>query len=238
MKTSGLLIAIVGSDGSGKSTVGTALLGWLSEYGPTELCHLGKQSGNFGRALSKLPLLGRSVDRTIDKNIETAIGAKGPTFLATLIIYAFSLRRLRRFRRMIALRDRGFTILADRFPQVSVPEGIDGPGFGKVRHDRGLARVLAAKERRSFEWMTSHRPDLVIKLIVDVATAIARKPDHRPAALRSKIAAIPRLTFDGAPIVEIDATQPLADVLDHAKRAIIDVRDRLAPVGGPGPAQA
>ena len=35
-----------------------------------------------------------------------------------------------------------------------------------------------------------------------------------------KIAATPRLTFNGAPIVEIDATQPLSKVLEDTKQAI------------------
>jgi thymidylate kinase len=224
--SNGSLIAIVGSDGSGKSTVGEALLEWLQERGPAELCHLGKQSGNLGRRLARLPLFGRGVDRTIHRQIEVAGSRKGPNHLAAIVIFSFSLRRIRRFRRMLALRERGVTILADRFPQTSVLDGLDGPGFGKVRHDRGLARQFAAREIRQFEWMTSHTPDLVIRLNVDAATAIARKPDHQPEALRSKIAGVPKLTYNGAPIIDIDATQPLLTVIDHAKRAIAEVLNR------------
>jgi hypothetical protein len=68
--------------------------------------------------------------------------------------------------------------------------------------------------------MTSHRPDLVIRLNVDLDTACARKPDHRRELLRDKVAITPQLTFNGAPIVEIDSTQPLAQVLVEAKAAV------------------
>ena len=39
------IIAVVGSDGSGKSTVSEELLKLMSSYRPTALCHLGKQTG-------------------------------------------------------------------------------------------------------------------------------------------------------------------------------------------------
>lgn len=216
----GPLIAIVGSDGSGKSTVGNELLGWLRESGPAELCHLGKQSGNLGRAIGRMPLLGNRVERTIENKVKQAGEARGPGFLSTLTIYAFTLRRIRRFRRMLRLRDSGVTILADRFPQLAVPAAIDGPGFGKVNSEYGLAKRLAAIELRQFEWMTSHRPDLVLRLNVDLETAMGRKPDHRRANLAAKIADIPKLSFAGAPIVDIDASLPVEDVVERAKVAI------------------
>lgn len=217
----GPLIAIVGSDGSGKSTVGQALLEWMSEQRPTALCHLGKQSGNLGRAVGRMPLIGRRMDRSIQKKVKEAGSKKGPSTLAALTIYAFSRRRLRRFQRMLDLRRRGVAILADRFPQLDVPDGLDGPGFGKVRHDRGIAHALAAREQRHFEWMTSHPPDLVIRLNVDVETAIARKPDHDATALAKKIERISKLRFGGhVPIVDIDSSQPLAAVVAQAKIAV------------------
>lgn len=217
----GPLIAIVGSDGSGKSTVGQALLEWMREQRPAALCHLGKQSGNLGRAAGRMPLIGGGMNRTIQKTVKDAGSRKGPSVIAALTIYAFSLRRLRRFRRMLALRRQGIAILADRFPQLDVPDGLDGPGFGKVRHDRGLARRLAAREQQQFEWMTGHAPDLVIRLNVDVETAVARKPDHDPSALAKKIAKISDLRFGGhVPIVDIDSSQPLAQVIAEAKAAV------------------
>ena len=216
----GPLIAIVGSDGSGKSTVGEALLAWLGETRPVELCHLGKQSGNVGRAIGRLPLLGRRMERTIEAKVKHAGGPRGPGFIEALTIYAFSVRRIRRFRRMMQFRRQGVTILADRFPQLALPAGIDGPGFGRVRSNRGLAKWLAAVEWRQFESMMHHRPDLVIRLNVDVDTAIVRKPDHVRARLASKIAHISRLSFAGAPIVDIDATRPIEEVLTQAKAAV------------------
>lgn len=217
------LIALVGSDGSGKSTVGAALLEWMASSRPTRLCHLGKQTGNIGRAIARWPLIGRRVSRTLSNKADTAKAPGGPGTMTALTIYLFSMRRVRRFRRMLALRDQGFAILTDRFPQNEIPGPMDGLGLSLAQSRNAIIRWLARRERRRYRWMASHRPDLVIRLKVDLATAIARKPDHRRSSLATKIADLGTLHFNGAPIVDIDATQPLDQVLDQARRAITEL---------------
>lgn len=215
-----LLIAVVGCDGSGKSTLTQALQAWLGARRPTVTCHLGKQSGNVGRALARMPLVGRRIDTSIDASTHKAQGDTGPGLLATLVIYAFALRRARRFGRMLKLRGEGKTIIADRFPQVEMPGAIDGPGLGGVRRT-GLAGALAVSERRLFERMVAHTPDLVLRLNVPLDLAAARKPDHRLAALARKVDEVPRLRFGAAPIVDLDAREPVDRVIARAQSAIL-----------------
>ena len=218
------LIAIVGCDGSGKSTVSEAVLAIARRFGKAEAVHLGKQSGNVGRALARLPLVGGRFDRTIAKQTLKVNGTKGgknPKLIAALVIYGFQIRRLRRFRRMLALWRSDTIIVADRFPQLDLPTAYDGPVMIAGAPGNPMVRWLAGRERRQFEWMTQVRPDLVIRLNVDFETAFARKPDHKPEALRRKIAATPQFRFGGAPIVEIDSLQPLAMVLAEAEAAVV-----------------
>ena len=68
--------------------------------------------------------------------------------------------------------------------------------------------------------MAGHKPDLVIKLNVDLDVACIRKPDHRREALAKKIAVTPQLTFDGSQLIDIDANKPLDEVLVDAEKAI------------------
>jgi thymidylate kinase len=217
-QSSAPLIALVGSDGSGKSTVGEALLVWMQSQRPTELCHLGKQTGNIGRAIARWPLVGKRFDRTIVAKADKARDANGPGLLTGTAIYLFSMRRVRRFKRMLAARARGVAILTDRFPQDEIPGPMDGRGL--VNAQGPVLEWLARREQRHYRWMAAHRPDLVLRLTVDFDTAFARKPDHRPASLKTKIADLSRLGFGGAPIVDIDTTRPLPEVLDQAKAAI------------------
>jgi len=218
------LIAIIGCDGSGKSTVSEQLLVWASGYGPAAAAHLGKQAGNVGRWLSGLPLIGNWFERLIKRKVASVNDShkekKTPGMFPAVVMQAFTLRRVRRFRRMLALRDQGMIIIADRFPQLEFPRAFDGPGMAVEAHGNPFVRWLAHREQSAFEWMTSYRPDLVIRLNVDLDTACARKPDHRREALEKKIEYVPRLTFNGAPIAEIDASRSLDQVLVAARAAV------------------
>ncbi|MNV92447.1 hypothetical protein D3C71_1870490 [compost metagenome] len=70
--------------------------------------------------------------------------------------------------------------------------------------------------------MADNKPDLVIKLNVDLDVACARKPDHRKEALAKKIAVTPLLTFEGAEIADVDANKPLDEVLSAAEKAVAE----------------
>jgi thymidylate kinase len=221
------LIAIIGSDGSGKSTVADHILEWVGRYGPAGRAHLGKQSGNVGRAIGQLPLVGAAMDRLIRRKADDVNDRlkedKQPTLLPALVISAFTLRRKRRFKRMLAMRKQGLIVITDRYPQVAVPGAYDGPGFPDSEGGSRLVLGLARREQAMFEWMASYQPDLVLRLNVDVDTAFARKPDHRREALARKIAVTPHLTYGGAPIVDIDANQPLERVFKDAEAAVARV---------------
>jgi len=218
------LIAIIGCDGSGKSTVSEALLVWAGSYGPAAAAHLGKQQGNAGRWFASLPLVGGWFEHFIGRKAATVHSSrsknKAPDFLPALVMHAFTLRRVRRFRRMMALRKRGRIIIADRYPQLDIPSAFDGPDMSVEAQGTRFVNWLAQREQNAFEWMTSFRPDLVIRLNVDLDTACARKPDHRREALARKIAITPQLTLNGAPIVEVDAAQSLEEVLSAARAAV------------------
>ncbi|CAH1386700.1 thymidylate kinase [Candidatus Nitrotoga sp. M5] len=218
------LIAVIGCDGSGKSTVSEEILAWVSSYGPAETAHLGKQSGNIGRAVARWPLIGPWLDRLIvrktDKTRTQRAGKKAPGFFVALVLMAFLLRRLRRFQNMLALRRKGLIIVTDRYPQLDLLGASDSTDLSATASGSAVVRWLARRELAAYEWMTSFRPDLVIRLNVDLDTACARKPDHRRELLRDKVAAIPLLKFNGAPIVDVDATLPLDEVLAAAKTAV------------------
>lgn len=226
------LIAIIGCDGSGKSTVSEAILSWIHGYGPAATAHLGKQAGNIGRTLSRLPLIGSTIEKFINRKVVKTKSSqkknKTPGIFVALVIYAFSIRRLLRFKRMLALRRQGLIIVTDRFPQLEIPGAYDGPGLSIDADGSPIVRWLARREHAMYVWMTSFHPDLVLRLNVDLDTACARKPDHQRELLRAKIEATPLLKFDGAKIAEIDSNQALANVVMAAKSAVAQVMTERA----------
>ena len=220
------LIAIVGCDGSGKSTLGAQLAETIGRDQPAALCYLGLGSGDIGHKIKQLRLGGAAIERVLARKAKTTRteGEKIPGLGTALVVYGFSLARRRRFRRMMALRRRGVIVVTDRYPQIEVPGFFDGPGLSAARAGSRVVAWLAARERLMYEDMTAFRPDIVIRLEIDAETAVARKPDHAIEQLRAKAAVTSSLRFGGAPIVDLDARKPypevFAGVMNAARQAI------------------
>ncbi len=217
------VIAVIGCDGSGKSTLTADLVAYLCDKGPTELLYLGQSSGNIADWIRSLPVIGAPFGRYLVRKAAGAHDKKttAPDTATTLVIYLLSLWRAHKFRRMLALCRRGVVVITDRYPQAEAPGFyFDGPGLGAVNTESWLARKLAARELRLYQWMASHVPALVIRLNIDADTAHARKPDHKLAMLRDKVAVLPTLHFNGARILDLDGRDPYAQVLDAALNAI------------------
>lgn len=216
------LIAIVGSDGSGKSTLARDVLARVRERHPAEICYLGLGSGELGNRIKRFPFGGVLAERFLAKRAGQARDkdAKIPGLGTALVIYGYSLIRRRRFRRTLELRRKGVVVITDRYPQTDVAGFYDGPGLSAARAESGAVRRLVAKERRIYDWMASHVPDLVVRLNVDVETAMARKPDHARHLIERKVEATSKLRFNGAPIVDLDAREPYPLVLEKTLAAV------------------
>lgn len=231
------IVAIVGCDGSGKSTLTADLLARLRTRGRIERRYLGLASGEVGRTIGKLPIIGARLERYVvakaaqaqDRNREF------PGVATAVVIYLLSLYRALQFRRVLDRSRRGVLVITDRFPQTEVP-GIhcDGPCLSLVPNGSWLIPRLAAGELRLYEWMANHVPELVIRLNIDAESAHSRKPDHRLALLRKTAAVTPGLQFNGARIIDIDALAPYPDVLDAALKALdtaVAARARRESIG-------
>jgi thymidylate kinase len=212
------LIAIVGCDGSGKSTLSADMRNVLAEHRRAEVCYLGLGSGEIGNRIRQWPIIGPAMERALARKAKQTRSKDKtiPGLLTALVVFGFSLLRLRRFRHVLALRRRGVTVITDRYPQTEVAGFYDGPGLSAARAGSPLVAWLAARERRIYEYMASHRPDIVLRLNVDVETAFRRKPDHKPALLAEKVRVTPLLRFQGARIVDLDATTDYEQVRDQA----------------------
>lgn len=224
------LIAIVGADGSGKSTVCEAMLDVCRSYGPAEVRHLGMKSGALGRRIAALPLVGPLFFRKISKNAHAARDKekKIPGVATAAVISVFSALRLRRFKQVLALRRSGVIVLSDRYPQIDVPGFFDGPGLSAARAEGVAVSWLSRREKAHFDWMVGHAPSLVIRLHVDLETAYSRKPDHRYESLKAKIDAVPKLTYAGARIIELNSREPLEIVIGKAEAEVRALLSGLA----------
>jgi thymidylate kinase len=217
----GKLVAFVGCDGSGKSTLTDQLSRDLGRALPIRTCYLGLGSGALGEQIKRAPLIGTALEKRLARKAAQSrtAGTKIPGLPTAIVIYFFSLLRLRRFKRMLRFRQDGYTVLTDRYPQTECPGFYDGPGLAAGVAGSWVVAWLVKRERRIYTWMAAFHPDVIVRLNVDAETALARKPEHRPDLIRRKVAVTPQLRFAGAKIVDLDATQPLAKV--HAAAAQI-----------------
>jgi ABC-type dipeptide/oligopeptide/nickel transport system ATPase component len=215
------LIAIVGSDGSGKSTLAADILAHLQQTRRAEMGYLGLGSGEQGRAIGRWPLVGAPLQRFLEgiagtlRNPEAEIPGK----LAARYALHRSRKRRARFDALLERRREGVTIVTDRYPQLEVPGLHDGPIMAARAPSKAIA-ALQRRERALYAGMAIWVPDLVIRLLVDVDTVMARKPDHERALIERKVATVPELRFYGAPIVDLDATMPYVEELALALAAV------------------
>jgi thymidylate kinase len=217
------LIAVVGCDGTGKSTLTADLVARLRRQRRTEWRYLGLVSGEMGDQIKRLPFVGMSLERRLAAKSEHAQNMRNqlPGAWAALIMYGFSLWRWSHLKKILRLTRHGVAVITDRYPQAEIPGfHYDGPGLGAGRSDNRLVHRLAAREQRLYQRMAAYRPALVIRLAIDADTAHQRKPDHSFTELRDKIAAIAQLRFNGARIVELDARASYAEVLEKAWQAV------------------
>lgn len=220
------VFAVVGCDGTGKSTLTRDLLDSLRSQGPAERHYLGLVSGEMGDKIKDLPFIGVRLENNLHNKANRALDMekKLPGVGTALIMYVMSLWRASLMLRVIWHSRRNVNVITDRYPQAEIPGfHYDGPGLTVNRTRNWLVSKLATGEQRMYEWMAKHQPSLVIRLIISAEVAHSRKPDHGLAELRDKILVMDRLRFNGARVIDIDATMPYPQVLKVALEAINQV---------------
>ena len=217
------VIAVIGCDGTGKSTLTADLLVHLQSKGEAERRYLGLISGEMGDKIKFLPFIGVRLERYLAAKAERAqdMKQKPPGTMTAIIMHILSMWRVSKVKRVIRLSKRGILVIADRYPQAEITGfRYDGPGMSATSRDNCLFRKIAERELKLYQWMAEQKPALIIRLNIDAETAQGRKPDHSLAELNDKISVMPRLKFNGTNLVDIDARAPYAEVLANALQAV------------------
>lgn len=217
------VVAVVGCDGSGKTRLVADLVSALRKKQLVERRYMGLVSGETGDKIRQLPFIGNSFERYLSAKVRRAqdMEQKLPGSFSAIVMYLFSLWRAVQLLRLKRRARSGVLIIAERYPQAEIPGfHYDGPGLVMDRTNRWFVQKLARREQKMYERMAEQKPSLVIRLVVDLESAFARKPDHPLSELRNKIETMPRITYNGAHIFEIDSRLPYAEVLQTALRGI------------------
>ncbi|WP_222262163.1 hypothetical protein [Modestobacter marinus] len=221
----GSLIAVVGGDGAGKSTMVTGLSGWLNGPLDTRVVHLGKPPRGPANLVVKGSIVaarraGLIRDWLPNYPASEALSehVPGRTWLLWQLVTAADRRR--QHRRARAAAARGDLVVCDRFPLPQVTL-MDGSRTRWVPLERlsPLDRWLVAAEQRCYAAMAD--PDLLVVLRVDPDTAVARKQGVDPAEfVRPRSAEVFAADWSGTRAAVLDASRPAEVVLAEARALV------------------
>jgi hypothetical protein len=230
----GMLVAFIGPDGSGKSTVTRAIAATFATKLDVLLVYFGSGDGPSSLLRWPLILLRRGLARAgllrdagaVRSSLpNVATPARRGRFLSVArVVWALvlSLEKRGRLRSAWRARNRGLLVVSDRYPQAQIEGFNDGPLLSHLSaHRLTILRRLARWERVPYEWAERYPPDLVIKLIVSPEMALRRKPETGTDEVQRRVEAL--RTLQWAPptrIVEIDADQPAERVFREVAQAV------------------
>ena len=210
LATGGAVIALVGPDGSGKSTCARALESWLTPELDVEHAHMGRPprtavtlaigaAVKLARRLAAvLPHRGRRV-RDGHLTLLRCVCTARDRFLLH-----------RRLRRRAAA---GAIVICERYP---IPENraLVGPSYAQgVATDASgpLATLLRRLESRYYARLSP--PDLVLALRVDPETAVLRKPGEPEPYVRARARILWNTEWSSDHVELVDAGEPLPAVV-------------------------
>jgi thymidylate kinase len=221
----GTVVAVIGSDGAGKSSVSGLLYSWLTRKLDVIPIYFGSGDGqssilrwplkvilDLTRGRSNSPSRDPEQRRTRDIGFARAVWA---------VVLAREKRS--KLRKAIRARERGFIVICDRYPQTQVDGVNDGPLLWRWRTSTSrLRRALARWEDRIYTVAASVPPDVVVRLLVTPETAAARRPGDDPAELEFRTQLVRGLRFDTARfgVIDIDADADLDSVVLEVKRQL------------------
>jgi adenylate kinase family enzyme len=230
----GAVVAVVGPDGSGKSTIVGELAAWLEKCLRVRSVHAGKPPPLLATAGLRvlLPLMRRLAPRYRKTAADTA-GSGGAERLRRgrlFPLYAVRAVALAHERKRLLVRahrqaSAGTVIMSDRYPtlQPGVPEG---PAISFLLHDRHpLYAWLARLEDKAYR--TIPPPDVVLYLEVPVDLACRRNLTRDKAGalkptevIRRRHALTTKLQFPGAAVHRVSTEAELETTLLPVKQIV------------------
>jgi thymidylate kinase len=219
LRAGGAVIAIVGADGAGKSTLVQGLSDWLGKGFAVRTLHLGRPAPSRATVVLTFLVRARTAWQALTRRVEGR-GHASPSKPRASLAVALARDRFLLSRKARRIATNGGLVVCDRFPvsqltlmdapriQRSFPHGQIGP----------LTRRLAALERRYYRAMPG--PDVLIVLRVDPEIAVARKPEESPDFVRARWREIWEVDWEGARAHLVDAGRSPEEVLSRVKSLV------------------
>ena len=214
--TGGKFISVIGSDGSGKSTLVDGVATMLERDLWVVRGHLGKPPRSYiTRALRRLA---RSVLSDVELKELTRPAWETPAPQQNVWFRAWHLSiardRWREVARLQKLVARGAVVVTDRFPSINL-DTMDCP---RIAATNVSSKALASREERFYRRMGT--PDLRLILMVPPDVAVARRPEQDQDFVARRANEVYRRNWDEPGVVMIDGQASIEDVKASALTTI------------------
>ncbi len=216
----GLLIAVVGGDGAGKTTTLAEMKKWLSKKFVTRRFHLGKPAKSLITYFLIVLLRVRRLFATNYRQVGAPNQPDFPGYVQLLRWVSAGRDRCRVYTKARRFATNGGIALCDRYPlpQVRLMEGPNIARTVKPERRNRLVKFLMNMEAAYYRKMML--PDLLIVLRVDPDVAVMRKTDERDYHVRTRSTEVWEQNWEDSNAFVIDASLPLEEVVGQAKSLI------------------
>ncbi|MEP7133757.1 MAG: hypothetical protein ABI904_02375 [Chloroflexota bacterium] len=234
LQSGGAVIAFVGAEATGKSTLLSETKHWLGEHFVINQIHAGKPKSTPLTMLPNLllPLLRSALPTYRPSNIVTSSAAteqaqKHPKVYPLIsairsVFLAYDRRAL--LSRAFAQAANGSIVLCDRYPSMSkgAPDGPQLQQFAIDPRRYPIQSWLARTENRLYQEIPS--PDMVVSLYVPVEVALMRNKNRGKEEpedyVRYRHSLASNLEYGNAPVYKINTDQPLDTTVLEVKKNI------------------
>ena len=217
LPNSGLLIAFIGQDGAGKSTVTDDTVQWLTWKLEARKFYLG--NGEHYHSWQKSLRLKMPRNNPLCKMIAG--------MLAVSDLKALAKKTRKTLARAAKYAGRGGIAIFDRYPQTTYAGINDGP---KIRENylkkinnsvlRAYVSHCADVEEKNLRQAVRIVPNAVIKLILPPEESLRRKPEEDINRIIRKNEIIKSLAFENSEVITVDAAQDYDSELAAIRRFI------------------
>jgi thymidylate kinase len=233
-QSGGVVIAFVGSEATGKSTLLAEMKGWLGEHFTVDQIHAGKPKPTLLSAGPNLlvPALRSLLPTQRSTRIEEQYVAKPPSeksqknvplmFAIRAALLAYDRRSL--LTRAYSQAANGTIVLCDRYPslQSGAPDSPQLSHLPASSNGSSMRRMLARIEARWYREIPP--PDLVIYLSAPLEVTVSRNATRGKVEpedyVRWRHARSSSLEFGKTPVYKINTDQPFDQTVLEVKKAI------------------
>ena len=224
----GIIIAFVGVDGAGKSTVLKALKQWLTWKLDVYFVYFG--SGDGPSSFLRWPLLTALRvyrffrPKKISKTNKPGAARRKITLSRFIWAIVLGFEKKRKMKSALLAKRRGMIVLSDRYPQTWQEGFNDGPILAPLRqHKSSLIRRIAEWEYQVYKNCEQLGPDLLLKLLIPPEVALKRKGGMSIDELKERIHVVKNIPGNpNTRITTINCDKPLNNVLLEVKQKIWD----------------